>query len=187
MSDRTPKFGWGHININVSNLDRSIAFYKRIGFEDFRPGIPYLGLTNETEPAGMPDDSAQALGLPSGTRGRACILQLGDGYPKLDLIEVVHSGPENAPEHASQNTMGETPKQPLTNQDTGIVRLCLNTRNLAEDFETLSKQGVIFLSAPQPAKDAMADIATCMDPDGALIELIQVHRDKWPAPPSSGG
>jgi catechol 2,3-dioxygenase-like lactoylglutathione lyase family enzyme len=177
MSDRTPKFGWGHININVSDLNRSVAFYKRLGFADFRPGIPYLGLTNEAEPAILPDDSARALGLPPGTRGRACILQLGEGYPKLDLIEVASSDAEIA--------VVESPKQPLTNQDAGIVRLCLNTRNLAEDFETLSKQGVIFLSAPQPAKDAMADIATCMDPDGALIELIQVHRDKWPAPPST--
>ncbi|MFT6580482.1 MAG: VOC family protein [Alphaproteobacteria bacterium] len=179
MNDKTPNIRWGHININVSNLDRSVAFYKRLGFEDFRPGIPYLGLTNDTEPAALPDDSARALGLSPGTRGRACILQLGDGYPKLDLTEFVALGASETPE--------KSPEQPLTNQDIGIVRLCLATRNLAEDFESLSKQGVIFLSAPQPAKDGMADIATCIDPDGALIELIQVHRDKWPAPPSTGG
>jgi len=25
----------------------------------------------------------------------------------------------------------------------------------------------------------MAEIAVCIDPDGTLIELIQVHFDKW--------
>ena len=28
-------------------------------------------------------------------------------------------------------------------------------------------------------KDGMAEIAVCIDPDGTLIELIQVHFDKW--------
>ena len=35
---------WGHININVSNLDASIEFYEKIGFEVFLPVIPYLEL-----------------------------------------------------------------------------------------------------------------------------------------------
>ena len=28
----TPNLSWGHININVSDLDTSIAFYEKLGF-----------------------------------------------------------------------------------------------------------------------------------------------------------
>ena len=38
------RFRWGHININVADLDLSISFYEELGFEIFMPGIPYLGL-----------------------------------------------------------------------------------------------------------------------------------------------
>lgn len=44
MSDQATKLGWGHINVNVSNLNASIEFYEKLGFEAFIPAIPYLGL-----------------------------------------------------------------------------------------------------------------------------------------------
>jgi len=165
MSDRVPQLAWGHININVSKLDRSIEFYEKLGFEVFMPGIPYLGLTAEAGTTAMPEASARALGLTAEAVGRACIMQLGSGFPKLDLTEVT----------------GEAQNAPLTNADLGVVRLCLVSRDLQEDYARLSEQGVKFLSAPQPGKDGMADIATCVDPDGTLIELLQVYLDKWPS------
>ncbi|MFT4721801.1 MAG: hypothetical protein ACI9SB_002980, partial [Candidatus Azotimanducaceae bacterium] len=44
----------------------------------------------------------------------------------------------------------------------------------------LTALGVAFLSPPQPCEDGLADLATCVDPDGTLIELLQVYLDKWP-------
>jgi predicted lactoylglutathione lyase len=32
---KTPKLSWGHININVSDLDTSIFFYEKLGFSLF--------------------------------------------------------------------------------------------------------------------------------------------------------
>ena len=58
MTEQVPKFGWGHINVNVSNLERSIAFYEKLGFQQFIPAIPYLGLTAQTEPVTLPQSSA---------------------------------------------------------------------------------------------------------------------------------
>ena len=168
MNDHAPQFAWGHVNINVSNLERSIAFYELLGFESYRPGIPYLGLTSEAGAAEMPETCAHALGLAAATRARACIMQLGRGFPKLDLTEFA----------------GQTPAKPATNADIGLVRLCLAAKNLREDFLRLSAQGVAFISEPQLCQDGMADIAICMDPDGTLIELIQPHPDKWPSPAS---
>lgn len=163
MSGEAPKFGWGHININVKDLDRSIEFYRKLGFDIFIPGIPYLGLASGAEAQTMPDGAATALGVPQGTNGRACIMQLDDGFPKIDLTEFPDSHP-NAP---------------LSNSDVGLVRICLVSENLAGDVERLKAQGVEFLSPPQEGHGQLADIAVCKDPDGTLIELLQVYLERW--------
>ncbi len=163
MSEEKPQFGWGHININVSDLDRSIDFYRMLGFEIFLPGIPYLALDNSAEPQPLPDDAATALGVSHGTRGRACIMQLNDGFPKLDLTEF---------------TDGEK-RAPLTNGDLGVVRICLITEDLNGDVARLKAQGVPFLSEPKAGHAELADVAVCQDPDGTLIELLQVYLERW--------
>ena len=170
MSSQRTQFGWGHININVHDLEQSIAFYEKLGFTIFLPGIPYLGLTAEGGPADLPDSCATALGVPSDIRGRACIMQLDDGFPKIDLTEF--SGDDKA--------------TPLGNADLGLARICLVSENLQEDYERLSAQGVRFLSAPQTGKDGLADVAVCVDPDGTLIELLQVYLEKWQSLPGIG-
>jgi len=160
------RFGWGHININVGNLDASIEFYRKLGFESFIDGIPYLNLSAanvETMQAG----SALALGVSEGTAARACIMQLDDGFPKIDLTQL--SGLEQ--------------RAPLENADRGLVRFCLMSQDLATDYDDLVAAGVPFLSPPQQCQARMADVATCVDPDGTLIELLQVYLDKWPPIP----
>lgn len=162
------RFGWGHININVSDLDASISFYQKLGFEVFIPGIPYLGL-NTAQQNTMPPTTAQALGLPAGIKGRACIMQLDNGFPKIDLTELDSS----------------EPRQALQNVDHGLVRICLVSQDLAADYEHLQSQGVEFLSPPQECPQRMADVATCSDPDGTLIELLQVYLERWPPIPGA--
>lgn len=170
MAD-TPRFGWGHVNINVSNLDRSIEFYRKLGFEEFLAGIPYLNLQKAGEARRLPDGAADALGISTRSRGRACIMQLDSGFPKIDLTELDDKQQE----------------APLRNSDLGLVRICLISRDLQQDVARLEAQGVEFLSAPQPGQDGMADIAVCADPDGTLIELLQVYLDRWPVIPGSSG
>ncbi len=68
---------------------------------------------------------------------------------------------------------------PLLNQDTGIVRMCLASQDLAADYVELSEAGVRFYSEPKQTEDGKADIAVCMDPDGTLIDLIQIYPEKW--------
>lgn len=164
MDDQAPRFSWGHININVANLERSIQFYEKLGFKLFITAIPYLGLTSEPAPREISRPGARALGLDTRTRARACIMQLNRGFPKIDLTEI---------EEVNQ-------AKPLTNSDLGLVRFCLGSQNLLEDYENLCSQGVEFLSPPQTCDGGLADIATCVDPDGTLIELLQVYLEKWP-------
>jgi catechol 2,3-dioxygenase-like lactoylglutathione lyase family enzyme len=153
---------WGHININVSNLDTSIAFYEKLGFSMLIPGVPYLGIEKDA-PLEIPEGQSAALDLPAGTRARACIMQLDDGFPKIDLTEYAKDSPRGA----------------SANDDLGMVRLCLATRNLANDHALLTTAGVEFLSEPTEGVGGMADIALCRDPDGTLIELIEIHIEKW--------
>jgi catechol 2,3-dioxygenase-like lactoylglutathione lyase family enzyme len=166
LSIQAPKFTWGHININVSNLDRSIEFYAKLGFEVFIPAIPYLGLKSEAVVQEIQEAASRALGLAPNTRGRACIMQLGSGFPKVDLTEI----------------SAKNQKKPLANSDLGLVRICLASQDLQKDYVYLRERGVEFILEPQSCKDGMAEIATCHDPDGTLIELIQVYLEKWPIP-----
>jgi len=156
------KLRWGHININVSDLDSSIEFYEKLGFEIYKPSIPYTGLTVEQKSNSMDEDIRTALGLPEQTSGRACIMQLDNGYPKLDLTQLDDM----------------TQSIPLSNADLGLVRICLASANLEADYNSLKKIGIEFISPPQTAKDGRAEIAICSDPDGTLIELIQLHLGK---------
>lgn len=157
------RFIWGHININVTDLDTSIAFYELLGFEVFMPSIPYLGLEAHTLKA-LSEVNAKALGIPLGVEGRSCIMQLGKGLPKLDLTE-----------WADIDRCA-----PLSNQDLGLVRICLATQHLQSDYQQLLDQGVEFLTPPCACTERMADIAVCKDPDGTLIELLQVDLSRWP-------
>ena len=111
----------------------------------------------------MPATAALALQVPEHSEGRACIMQLDNGFPKLDLTE--WSNLEQRP--------------PPHNADLGLVRFCLASQDLAADYAMLVEQGVAFLSGPQLTQDGKADIAVCTDPDGSLIELIQLNLDKW--------
>ena len=156
------KFEWGHININVSDLEASIEFYKKLGFTPFVPGVPYLNL-NAKATAEIPSASAEALGLAEGTGGRACIMQLGDGFPKIDLTEL---------------TKGQQ-RSPQRNDDLGLVRICLISENLVSAYEALKSQGIEFVSPPAACHERLADVAACRDPDGTLIELLQVYLDRW--------
>ena len=165
MADSAVKLAWGHINVNVRDLDRSIAFYEKLGFEIFIPGIPYLDLRQGEELRALPDAGASALGLEAGRAGRACIMQLGDGFPKLDLTQLDEGSPESG--------------GPLETRDRGIVRLCLASGDLAADYERLREAGVEFVSAPITQTGGLADVAVCLDPDGTMIELIQIRLEKW--------
>lgn len=93
-------------------------------------------------------------------------MQLDRGFPKIDLTELP----------------ALEQKSPLENADLGLVRFCLLSRNLADAYQRLKSEGVEFLSPPKPGQAGMVTLATCVDPDGTLIELLEIHPDKWPGP-----
>jgi catechol 2,3-dioxygenase-like lactoylglutathione lyase family enzyme len=156
------RFTWGHININVRDLDASVDFYRKLGFERLIAGIPYLNL-NSVTPSIIPTEAAMAMGMREATPGRACIMQLDDGFPKLDLTELAV----------------DEQRDPLKNTDLGLVRICLVSEDLQAAYQDLKNQGIRFLSPPVECHERLADVAVCVDPDGTLIEMLQVHLDRW--------
>lgn len=167
----SPTLAWGHVNLNVRDLERSIAFYARLGFAEFMPGIAYLGITRDGPPAEIPEACAIALGLAPGTRANGCILGLPGGFPMLDLTAYEGGGAIDSAKGGSA----------------GWERICLASRSLYADVARLREAGVEFLSEPAADPDGLARIAVCLDPDGHRIELIQIAFERWPAPTTGSG
>jgi len=142
-----------HININCVNFERSLEFYKMIGFKVVRD----LGEGgNEKMGRGLRMD---------GARGRAVLMILGDNprSTRIDLIEW-------------KNPKTEGRAYPHL-YHAGICRIALRTRTLLEDYERLKAIGVEFWTEPMMFKlkeGREEGFVCCSDPDGTVIELIQV-------------
>ncbi|MEM9176909.1 MAG: VOC family protein [Myxococcota bacterium] len=168
---------WGHVNLNVRDLERSIAFYAELGFGVFLPGIPYLGIQREGPPAEIPKDCAAALGLAPGTRANGCILGLPGGFPMLDLTAYARAASDTAGPAGDEGDRGAP-------GSAGWERICLATPDLAAEVDRLGAAGVRFLTAPADDPGGLARIAICLDPDGHRIELIQIAVERWTDPTS---
>ena len=147
-----------HINVNVTNFERSLAFYQLLGFRIVRD----LG---EVGNAAL----ERVLRIPR-PLGRAALLQVGDERraTRLDLIE-----------WKSPKTAGTPPPHLY---QAGLARIALVTDNLQQLYDTVKAaniEGVEFFSEPQrtPRLNTNGqdhDAVVCFtDPDGTVIELIQ--------------
>ncbi len=142
-----------HVNVNCTNFERSLEFYKMLGFKVIRD-LNEVG--NET--------LSRGLRIPDG-RGRAVLMILGDNprSTRLDLIEWKNP---------------KTEGQSYTHLwHAGICRIALRTRTLREDYESLKGKGIEFWTEPLmfKVKDGREEgFVCCSDPDGVVIELIQV-------------
>ena len=137
-----------HVNVNCSNLERSLAFYKMLGFR------VVLDM-----PGGGGAKLDKGLGLVDG-RGRGALMVLGDDKraTRLDLIEWL-------------NPKTEEPYPHLAHM--GICRMALRTPNVPKVYEELKAKGVEFFSEPQVFEGGVAFVCF-KDPDGTIIELINL-------------
>lgn len=141
-----------HVNVNVTDFERSLEFYRMLGF---RIALD-LGETRGGE-------LAEPLRL-ANARGRAALLILGDDprATRIDLIEWKEPRTEGVP-------------YPRLNH-AGICRIALRTRNLDQAYADLRAKGVGFLSEPRllPYPGGTAKFVCFTDPDGTVLELIEV-------------
>ena len=145
-----------HVNVNCSNFERSLRFYKMLGFK-VALDIPAVGKSEAGE-----SETGRGLGLPDSV-ARAAIMTLSDDphATRLDLIE--WSKPrDDAKPYAQLNHLG-------------IARIALFTKGLREEYQRLKNEGVSFISEPVTIRTGAgtALFACFYDPDGTILELIE--------------
>ncbi|MBJ22552.1 MAG: VOC family protein [bacterium] len=141
-----------HVNINCSNLERSMRFYRDL-----------VGLTPQSHTKPEPQDGA-GFGLPGKVVWDAYLLHddRGFGGPAIDLLEWQQPRPVGRP-HPEANHLG-------------FMRVCLAAENLDALHARLIAEGSRTRSAPIEVP-VLADHAVkffcCDDPDGTCIEFVE--------------
>ena len=145
--------GMVHLNINVSDFDRSRAFYEALGFR----------LVWMVPPTNTPEVAA-AVGMPP-YRVRGGLMRLeGAGHPVvIDLLE--WQSPHD----------GSPPYPHLYHY--GLARLAFSTSDLDADLATLAAMGVELVGPPaRVVVDGVPSggrFVCFKDPDGTVLELVE--------------
>lgn len=173
--DMTPRLnvtGMVHININVSDFDRSRAFYEALGFR----------LAWMVPPTNTPEVAA-AVGMPPyRVRGGLMVLEGAEHPVVVDLLEW-------------QSPHDDAPPYPHL-YHYGIGRLALATSDLDADLATLAAMGVELVGPPaRVVVDGVPSggrFVCFRDPDGTVLELVEkgsasgtmLRRFVTPPPPT---
>ena len=142
----------GHVGVNVSDFDRSLAWYTRLGYEVTRQ-LP----SNESAEVGA------AMGFDGPLRIRGVMLVHRIDGSELELVRWLEPFDPEPPYQAPVNHIG-------------IHRLAYITTDMAGDVAALEASGVEFLSAVTPCcsgPDSSGSIVAFYDPDGAVVELTE--------------
>ena len=142
----------GHVNINVSDLERSNAWYQMFGYE-----------VTETLPTTESVEVARAMGFdqPFSVKGNRVTHDV-DG----SVLELVQWLSPYDPERA----------YPVPVNHLGIHRTAYSTTDIEGDVAALRAQGVEFVSPITPCcsgDDSSSSIIAFYDPDGTIVELVQ--------------
>ncbi len=156
-----------YIGVNVSDLDKSLEFYRALGYTDTKP-VTETGSIEE----------AQAYGLDKPFKRRGADISLGRGdHHVLRLIQWIE--PFN-PE----------PSYPPPINHIGINRIALLVADLDRAVKILEDQGVEFLSEIAPCCSGTGEdefgIVHAIDPDGVFLELVGAIARQAPKPPPKG-
>jgi len=157
LGEKEPRPGFAdilglyHININVSHLERSRAFYELIGFQ-------------------VVDEFAQA--------GEA-ELDRGLGYDYTDCRALFMAIGRNRFETVIDLVEWNEPKsepQEIRLHQLGAPRIALRVRNIGRIVERLSAEGVEFFAEPQLLSFLKRKVrfVCCRDPDGMTIEFVEL-------------
>jgi catechol 2,3-dioxygenase-like lactoylglutathione lyase family enzyme len=144
-----------HLNLNVSDIRRSLDFYAKLGFR-------VLHVFGDG-PQGSGDDVEAGMAF-AGGRCKGAVLGLGDHprcWTKLELIEWVNPRP--------------LPRAPAAPTALGVSRIALRCVHLRALVTRLEAEGVAFETPVQETDVAGARaFALFRDPDGVLLELIEL-------------
>lgn len=160
-TETTHIVGFGPLNINVSDFERSAAWYRMLGHE-----------ITEALPTSQPLAVARAMGFDEEFEIEGAIATLpADG----STIELRQWKKPYDPERAYGVPVNHL----------GIHRTAFATSDIEADVATLKAQGVVFVSEITPCcsgPDASGRIVAFYDPDGTIVELVEQPLMNWIIP-----
>jgi catechol 2,3-dioxygenase-like lactoylglutathione lyase family enzyme len=136
-----------HTGIVVTDLDVSLRFYRDL-----------LGFTVQrcmNEAGGFID---RMLALPD-VKVTTCKLASPEGV----LIELLQF-----------QSHPQSPRADRSPCEIGPTHIALSVSDLDQAYRELTAAGVVFNAPPQLSPDGYAKVTFCKDPDGSLIELVEV-------------
>ena len=140
-----------HLAINSTDLDRSVAFYKRLGFEELQDRT----VTNPQlrEAFAVPCEQCRFVHLRLG----------GEEATLLDIVE--WGAPGTAP--------GET--TPAQNAH-GLTRFAVLADSTDEVYERLQADGAEFVTRPTTVMTPEGGWRVCLvkDPDGIVVQITEL-------------
>lgn len=139
-----------HTGITVSDLDKSIEFYRdKLGLE------LTLGPTEVFEG----DALSAGLGVPN-AKLRLAVFKVGHG--EIELLQYL--SPESPVE------------RPVPSNTLGAMHVAFEVENMRQKYEELKSKGIEFLSEPNVVTEGPLNGWTWVyfkDPDGITLELIE--------------
>ena len=136
-----------HTGIVVTDLEASLRFYRDLlGFREMK----------RLEESGAYIDNMLALDA-------AQLTTVKLAAPDGNLIELLH--------FRSHPRKSAGPREACS---IGITHVAFTVGDIDQAYVSLRNQGVQFNAPPQSSPDGYAKVAFCRDPDGILIELVQV-------------
>lgn len=143
-----------HTVINATDLDRTVAFYEALGFQ----------VLNDRRNVKWPDFVGRIFGLKK-AQGRGVLMNLpaDPNGPMLDILEWV-----------------EPRVQAIPADGMTVPRIiAFRVKNVHEAYQDLKARGVQLtgeLVEPQPRDLGVVGVFCARDPDGTLIELIELQH-----------
>ncbi|MGI9323749.1 MAG: VOC family protein [Pseudomonadales bacterium] len=151
-TDTTHIVGLAHVNVNVSDFERSSAWYQMLGYEPKRQ----LANTESLE-------VANAMGFAAPYQVNGALFEHPEDGSSLELVQWLQ--PHN-PERAYS----------LPVNHIGLHRMAYATSDIVADVAALRAQGVEFVSPITPCcsgPDSPGSIVAFYDPDGTIVELVE--------------
>lgn len=142
-----------HIAINSTDLDKSVAFYQRLGFQ----ALQDRSVKN--------DMVKQAFAVPSGDL-RFVHLRLGDddNATILDIVQWFDPG-----------TL-DTGSEPVLQHQRGLTRFSVLTDDTQAVYDALAADGVEFITEPTVVMTPEGGwkVALVKDPDGVVVQVTEL-------------
>lgn len=146
-----------HVNIVVSDMDQSVAFYTR------------LGLSKSLDTIISGEWIANLVGIGGQElKARVVFMDPASGESRLELIQYISPPGKSVAQNSRPNTVG-------------LRHFALVVDDIMKTYEKLLGEGVTFFSEPQEVtgnKDVAARIGRkklvyFLDPDGVIVELAE--------------